>query len=599
MLSIIGNWLYVSITTYIMGFAFLQWVSQIPHMHTAKGKKAHVYEFQNWKSPLLAGLVLATIYAQLFSIIGGVGLIANIVLVIICAALGVYFRIELKQELIWIWEKIKGSYYIWIYPVLILVFAYAASHGLMHYDTDLYHAQAIRWIETFGVTKGLGNIHLRLGYNSASFALSALYSMRFLGKSMHAMAGYFALLLAIQCSDIVAFVRRRHLILSDFVRFIAIYYLFTIMDEIVAPASDYFMTTLVLYILIDWLDLYARHERSFLPHALLSMLAVYAATIKLSAAPMVLLAIYPIKRLISGRKKKAVRPILYFVLLGMLIVFPFLIRNVILTGWLVYPVTSIDLFRVAWKVPLQKAVLDAHEIIAYGRGFTDVSGYDVPMSVWMWDWMRNLSVFNRIMLICDVVCFPVFIGCLVYFLAVKVVRTGRGVNDVSGRNNVFKLSERRTVALKDFVFFEAVLYISLMYWMFSAPLIRYGCIYLWIPGIVLLGQFAVYIYNRLNLSGNSAVFKVICAVMVVFLFYKTAMIIRDDVPRFRAEYLLVQQEYGHYELRQKEIEGLTFYYPSEGDRTGYDSFPAVPVPEGFKPMGKRLQDGYIYEESSQ
>ena len=46
----------------------------------------------------------------------------------------------------------------------------------MHYDTGLYHAQAIRWIEEYGVVPGLANLHSRFGYNSASFALSAFFS---------------------------------------------------------------------------------------------------------------------------------------------------------------------------------------------------------------------------------------------------------------------------------------------------------------------------------------------------------------------------------------------------------------------------------------
>lgn len=62
----------------------------------------------------------------------------------------------------------------------------------MHYDSDLYHAQSIRWIEEYGVVPGLGNLHERFAYNSSFFALSALFSMKFLcGTSMHTMSGFF------------------------------------------------------------------------------------------------------------------------------------------------------------------------------------------------------------------------------------------------------------------------------------------------------------------------------------------------------------------------------------------------------------------------
>ena len=179
--------------------------------------------------------------------------------------------------------------------------AYGTSHGIMHYDSDLYHAQAIHWIEQYGITKGLGNLHVRFAYNSAAFPLSALYSMSFLGgQSYHVMAGFFALLLAWQCVDLKNIFRRGHLIISDFARVAAIYYLFTIFDEMVSPASDYFLSTLIFYIIIHWLDMYVKHEKSYLPFIMLALMGVYAITIKLSAAPMLLLSVVAIFILFSA-----------------------------------------------------------------------------------------------------------------------------------------------------------------------------------------------------------------------------------------------------------------------------------------------------------
>lgn len=76
-------------------------------------------------------------------------------------------------------------------PVLIL-----AGQPASHYDTDLYHAQSIRWIEEYGIAPGLGNLHHRLAYNSAFFSLQALFSWRFiLGRSLHCVNGFLFLFL--------------------------------------------------------------------------------------------------------------------------------------------------------------------------------------------------------------------------------------------------------------------------------------------------------------------------------------------------------------------------------------------------------------------
>ncbi len=53
-----------------------------------------------------------------------------------------------------------------------------------------------------------------------------------------------------------------------------------------------------------------------------------------------------------------------------------------------------------------------------------------------------------------------------------------------------------------------------------------------------------------------------------------------------------QQDYGRYALERYEAGGVTFYYPADGDRTGYDHFPSIPrqVPVLFR--GDSVGDGF-------
>ena len=43
------------------------------------------------------------------------------------------------------------------------------------YDTDLYHANIVRWLNEYGTPKGLANLHTRLGNNSIWLTLAALF----------------------------------------------------------------------------------------------------------------------------------------------------------------------------------------------------------------------------------------------------------------------------------------------------------------------------------------------------------------------------------------------------------------------------------------
>ena len=85
-------------------------------------------------------------------------------------------------EIVKVWKSNNRSFhYILIVTALLaLVFLKWACDSIEHYDTYLYHAQAIRWIEEYGVVPGLGNLHHRFAYNNSVFSLQALFSLSFL-----------------------------------------------------------------------------------------------------------------------------------------------------------------------------------------------------------------------------------------------------------------------------------------------------------------------------------------------------------------------------------------------------------------------------------
>lgn len=594
MLSVVLIWIYVIATTYLTGFALLKFITSLECMHSQKGKGAYrKYNAHFRTSYIVAGLVVNTIYAEIYSLFEGVGLVANILMVTFCVVIAVYYRNELMADLIEVLRLFVSGRSGYLYLAIFLVMAYGTSHGIMHYDSDLYHAQAIHWIEDYGVIKGLGNLHVRLAYNSASFALSALYSLSFLsGKSFHVMAGFFALMLAWECIDIKDIVRRGHPILSDFARVMGIYYLFTIFDEMVAPASDYFLSTIVFYIVIRWLDMNVKHERSYVPYIMLSLLGVYAVTIKLSAAPILILAIIPIYRLVKNRSAKTMKALGLSVLLALIIVAPFLIRNVIISGWLVYPFTSVDLFDVAWKIPKGLADYDAKEIKTYGRGFTDVATYgDMPFKDWIGPWFAGIHGMNRIMVILDIAAILVYFVCLIYFFAIAINKKAK-LKD----NKILNISDRRMVNFADFLTVSGTMVACLVFWLLTAPLIRYGEVYVCLTFAIVFGRLLIRLFNYIG-NENKFTRRSIMAfalIFVIWLLYKGVNLVRADIPGYNTANLFTQQDYGQYEVESFEISGVTFYYPKEGDRIGYKYFPAATrdLSEELQFMGYGITSGF-------
>ena len=572
MVSVILIWIYILITTFIVGYGVLRLIT-----------RHFPYQVKNWDAYVLCGIVCVTVYAQFFSLFAGVGLLANGVLCAVCAVILWRERESLKDLFLSYWSgksadlrKRMRCKAILLFGIFLL-FAYGTSRGMIHYDTGLYHAQSIRWIEEYGVVKGLGNLHCRLAYNSASFALSALYSMAFLGgRSFHCCAGFLAFLLAAICLKMGDHLRLGWLKTSDFARVMCVYYLVNIFDEMVSPASDYFMVLIAFYIVIRWLDLLESGEQMILPYGLLCVLGVFLLTLKLSAALILLLTIYPAYRLL--REKKWGETCVYLGL-GIVTALPYLIRNVVISGWLVYPFTRIDLFSVAWKIPKGMADYDAKEIQVYGRGYTDVTRFEMPVREWLPGWFRGLVGSDRLFVAVAAVS-----ALLLFLYAVGML---------------FRWWHRRW----ELLLVQSTVAASFLFWLCTSPLMRYGCVYVYLTFAVVSGGIyeaaTGYGEGRSEDSGQGRSLwrtMIRCAALamtVLLLLYKGLALGREIVGSYENAYWLVQKDYENYETLSYQIEGVTFYYPIEGDQVGYDSFPSSPTKAEISFLGEELADGFV------
>lgn len=557
---------------------------------------------------LVCGIVCVTVYAQFFSLAAGVGLAANVVLAITCAVVAwvdrrvfveTVRRVTTAGNLVPAGEgradtgrrRKYGCLELCMAAGLFFLFAYGTSRGMIHYDTGLYHAQSIRWIEEYGAVKGLGNLHGRLAYNSASFALSALYSMAFLGgQSYHCAAGFLALILAAVCLEIIGHIRAGRFRTGDFARVMCVYYLVNIFDEMISPASDYFMVLTAFYIVIRWLDLWEGGEQAILPYALLCVLGVFLMTVKLSAALVLVLVIDPAVRLIQGKKW---RETALYLGLGIVTALPFFIRNVIISGWLVYPFTQVDLFDVVWKIPKGLADYDAREIQVWGRGYTDVLQFHMPIYQWLPDWFRGLAGSDKIFVLAAAFSVLVF---LVYAAGMA-----------------FGWWQRRLGLL----LVQGTVAGSFLFWLCTSPLMRYGCVYVYLtPAVVLGGIYGAAVgmwdVQRRGAgmvgkagfdSGGYGKWKTVAertvsALAVLFLLYKCLALGREIVGSYVDDYWMVQKDYENYGTYSYEIGGVTFYCPVEGDRVGYESFPSSPTKAQIAFLGEGVAEGFRMSEDS-
>lgn len=545
MLFIMINWLYVLITTFCLGYAFSRLAG-----------KLFGYRIKSVDGLLMAGLGAATVYAQFFSLFYRVSLLANVVLVIFSAMTVLFWHQDMKRLLT---ESFRGSNRAVkiLIPVLFVLWAYFTSRGYMVHDTKLYHAQSIRWIEEYGIVPGQGVVNSRFSYNSSVFSLAALYSLKFVfGQSMHAMSGWFAFLLSVTTLDIIKGVKKFRF--SDFANVAAIYYLTLITDEVLAPSSDYATMCVLFFLVIKWLRLLEqpKEEQQTAPYGLLCVLGVYALTLKLTAGLILLLLIKPAYRLL---KEKQWKQILCYLLLGILTAAPWLIRGVLISGWLLYPFPALDLFDLPWKQKTEWVKTDAGAIKTWGRGVNNSVLAAQPIWEWYGTWFKTLSLMEKGIALVDIAALVSFVGAAI---AVSLRKNWE---------NLDRLLVCATAAC------------SYLYWQTSAPLPRYGYTYMLLLPALVFGWGILLLKKDRLLRGGLALYGVYKIVMLISYIAGCAW--------YPAYIRQVDYYSADTEVWTVEVDGAEFYCTEE-DGIGYAYFPGSSAYEEFRLRGNGLKDGF-------
>lgn len=545
MLFIMINWLYVLITTFCLGYAFSRLAG-----------KLFGYRIKSVDGLLMAGLGAATVYAQFFSLFYRVSLLANVVLVIFSAMTVLFWHQDMKRLLT---ESFRGSNRAVkiLIPVLFVLWAYFTSRGYMVHDTKLYHAQSIRWIEEYGIVPGQGVVNSRFSYNSSVFSLAALYSLKFVfGQSMHAMSGWFAFLLSVTTLDIIKGVKKFRF--SDFANVAAIYYLTLITDEVLAPSSDYATMCVLFFLVIKWLRLLEqpKEEQQTAPYGLLCVLGVYALTLKLTAGLILLLLIKPAYRLL---KEKQWKQILCYLLLGILTAAPWLIRGVLISGWLLYPFPALDLFDLPWKQKTEWVKTDAGAIKTWGRGVNNSVLAAQPIWEWYGTWFKTLSLMEKGIALVDIAALVSFVGAAIAVFLRK------------NWENLDRLLVCATAAC------------SYLYWQTSAPLPRYGYTYMLLLPALVFGWGILLLKKDRLLRGGLALYGVYKIVMLISYIAGCAW--------YPAYIRQVDYYSADTEVWTVEVDGAEFYCTEE-DGIGYAYFPGSSAYEEFRLRGNGLKDGF-------
>ena len=349
---------------------------------------------------LLSGLILLTACMQIIAIFYPIN-----VHIQLCVGIILLLFVAIK----WhrhkgLFKKLSNEFLSWPVLTRILFFIVWLAILLINAgpvimdDTESYHIQSIKWIREYGSVPGLVNLHERFGFNSSWFSSVALFSWP--GET-----GNFALLNGVVSMWFCFWLISRYHeereqshhqgAFSILVVFICCLIAWPLLRGNAASTNYDFITTILVVILfVEIFD-----SKSFSPSLEWIIWPVYLFTVRIINFPLLLLAVVGMVVFIRQKNYKSVfAPIVFCLFL----IIPFIIRNVIITGYPFYPSTSFDLTSVDWKPDPQMTERLLEYIKYYNRVSTTHLEIDQTKALgtnWISSWFKYLFLFDKLLVV--------------------------------------------------------------------------------------------------------------------------------------------------------------------------------------------------------
>jgi hypothetical protein len=335
-----------------------------------------------------------------------------------------------------------------------------------NYDSGLYHFNTIRWINTYPIVKGLGNLHGRLAFNQSFFLYDAALNLFPWFNQGRSIANAFLMILTLGTlleTLLPVFKKPAMLFKAHPFKFLPAIlilphfgYLALTSTGLGSPSPDLTSSLLqiVLFITLlnalgDWLN---GNQDQTLKVLFLAILAPTLVTIKLSnlvfAMSLYLFALaYGIRLLHKHQARRALKLLLP---LPILIMTVWILRGYLLSGTPLFPATF-GAIKFPWSVPTEWIEGEANWIYSWAR-MPDVHFNEVLGN---WNWLPYW--WERMLIKKVEFVYPLFTGVGLLLLGLFLLPFRK---------------EKRNALLEWSILLP--LLASLAYWFFSAPDIRFS-----------------------------------------------------------------------------------------------------------------------------
>lgn len=533
---------------------------------------------------LMTGFAVLTVYAQIVSLFTAVTYVSAFIALGVSVMILMLLHKSAAAEIRACLKEVLWYEYI-LFPVFIIFVMFLTSLYPKQYDNYLYQAQMLRYYEEYGIVKGMGNISTRLGFNNSIYALMALYSFKGIyGFSLHTVNSALCVFFGIYAIHGLCRIGKTRAYVSTGLKGAVLAYVFYNAELLNCIGTDLSAGIFGFVILVLFAEAAERKEKDTFLYGVLALHILYVVTVKVSMGILGILAFYPVFLMI---KKKEWRRIAVFIPGTISILLPWLVRNVLISGWLIYPFPVLDLFDVKWKLPYQSVVYEAALIKGWARIRTSqvFSTVNMGFGEWFPLWFRALPLRYRLLL---------YLNGMAFLYETSVILYG-----------IF----RKRKEVYAFGLLKATVFTGILYWLFSAPDIRFGWCYLVAFPVICI--FSSGIWQKIGkisihkLQVSSVLFVCMVFSVCLYTFIKADGIkaLKDSIAgRINSRvFYIYQADFAELPVEEYVINGDVFYWSPEGDQTGYYGFPGTTdkaLLDNLGYLGKKFEDG-VYDKGGQ
>ncbi|WOD42585.1 LIC_10190 family membrane protein [Hwangdonia lutea] len=384
MLFIFLSWIYIFITAKNLGILFTK-----------------IFKIKSCNPTILQvlGLFFYAIITSFFAFFIRIHIEYYVFILCLNILLTYSFREPIKaywHTILLSFKKLKMPYKM-LYLFLFIVILAQGSTKPYLIDNETYYIQTIKWINEFGFVKGLANVHMFLGQNSSWHILQAGFNFPFISNFYNDLNGYLFVIFSFLSVEKLSNYKED---IQDFGLGLILLFSLFFMQFVNAPSPDlaiFLITPYIFYLFIKKYKSICTTDFKIILSLVLFLCFVKVTMVVLSVLVIILfIKHYNILK----------RGIWSYSFLSMTVLGLFIAKNIVISGYLFYPISQIDIVNFDWKVP--KELLKFYKLGTYLEGMSniDVSQLSFFETVKVWLTLPKLDgLFNKAFVILLIV-FP-------------------------------------------------------------------------------------------------------------------------------------------------------------------------------------------------